>query len=77
MLCPNGEVRYYIGEITEAYQYHANTTILPHRRPVRWLEQKIDRSDMSSGLQNSTGSIGTTGAVDRYAEKIEQLINVK
>ena len=42
-----------------------------------WLEQKIDRSDMSSGLQNSTGSIVTTTAVDRYAEEIEQLISIK
>ena len=76
VLCPNGEGRYHIGEITGGYQYHPNTT-LPHRRPVRWLEQKIDRLDMSSGLKNSTGSIGTVGAVDSYAEEIEQLIGGK
>ena len=74
VLCPNGEGRYHIGEITGGYQYHPNTN-LPHRRPVRWFEQKIDRHDMSSGLQNSTGSIGTVSAIDRHAEEIERFIS--
>ena len=76
VLCPNGEGRYHIGEITGGYQYHPNTN-LPHRRPVRWLDQKIDRQDMSSALRNSTGSIGTTSSVDRFADEIEQLIEGK
>ena len=76
VLCPNGEGRYHIGEITGGYQYHSNTN-LPHRRPVRWLDQKIDRQDMSSALRNSTGSIGTTSSVDRFADEIEQLIEGK
>jgi restriction system protein len=75
VLCPNGEGRYHIGEITGGYQYHPNTN-LPHRRPVRWLDQKIDRQDMSSALRNSTGS-GTTSSVDRFADEIEQLIEGK
>jgi restriction system protein len=76
VLCPNGEGRYHIGEITGGYQYHPNTN-LPHRRPVRWLDQKIDRQDMSSALRNSTGAIGTTSSVDRFADEIEQLIEGK
>ena len=73
VLCPNGEGRYHIGEITGGYQFYPNTN-LPHRRPVRWYDQKIDRSDMSSGLKNSTGSVGTVSAVDRYSEEIDLLI---
>lgn len=73
VLCPNGEGRYHIGEITGGYQFHPNTN-LPHRRAVRWYDQKIDRSDMSSGLKNSTGSAGTVSAVDCYSEEIDLLI---
>jgi restriction system protein len=73
VLCPNGEGRYHIGEITGGYQFYPNTN-LPHRRPVRWYDQKIDRTDMSSGLKNSTGSVGTVSAVDRYSEEIDLLI---
>ena len=73
VLCPNGEGRYHIGEITGGYQFHPNTN-LPHRRAVRWYDQKIDRSDMSSGLKNSTGSAGTVSAVDCYSEEVDLLI---
>ena len=76
VLCPNGEGRYHIGEITGGYQYHPNTN-LQHRRPVRWFDQKIDRQDMSIALRNSTGAIGTTSSVDRFADEIEQLIEGK
>lgn len=72
VLCPNGEGRYYIGEIIGGYQYYPNTA-LPHRRPVRWLEQKIDRSDMSSDLQKSCAS-GTLCDLKAYTEEINQLI---
>jgi predicted Mrr-cat superfamily restriction endonuclease len=41
---------------------------------VRWLEQAIDRANMSEPLQRSTGSIGTCSDVTRHAEEIERLI---
>lgn len=72
-LCPDGTGRYRVGEVTGEYVY-APGQVLPHRRPVRWLEQTIDRADMSEGLQHSTGSIGTVSDVTRHADEINRLI---
>jgi restriction system protein len=72
-LCPDGSGRYRLGEVTGEYVY-APGKVLQHRRPVRWLEQTIDRADMSDALQHSTGSIGTVSDVSRYAEEIGKLI---
>lgn len=73
VLCPDGNNRYHVGVITGDYQY-APGQILPHRRPVRWLSQVIDRADMSENLQNSTGSIGTVSNVTHHRDEIEKLI---
>jgi len=76
VLCPNGDGGYYIGELTSEY-YYKEGGILPHRRDVKWYPVVIDRSDMSEALKASTGSIGTTSDVTRYAEEIEALIGGK
>ena len=73
VLCPDGQGRYSVGEVTGKYEYHPSTN-LPHRRPVHWLSQKIDRADMGIELRNSTGSIGTVSNIDKYADEIEKLI---
>ena len=73
VLCPDGQGRYSAGEVTGEYEYHPSAN-LPHRRPVRWFNQKIDRADMGVELRNSTGSIGTVSNIDKYAEEIERLI---
>lgn len=73
VLCPNGAGSYLVGEITGAYAYHPNET-LPHRRPVRWYPQTVERTAMSEGLCNSTGSIGTVSTITKFADEIEHLI---
>ena len=74
MLCPDGTGRYRVGEVSGDYIYQPNG-VLPHRRPVHWLDQKtIDRADMSEALRNSTGSIGTISNVTGYHDEIEKLI---
>lgn len=73
VLCPDGEGRYNVGEVAGPYQYQPNTN-LPHRRPVHWLDKKIDRSDMTQELQRSTSATGTLINIDRYAEEIERLL---
>ena len=75
VLCPDGSGRYILGEVTGNY-YYAAGEILPHRRPVRWLTQIIDRADMSEGLRNSASSIGTVSNLSRagYTEEIEKLV---
>lgn len=71
VLCPDGARQYRVGEIAGVYKY-ANGEILPHRRPVRWLDLTIERSAMSEELQHSCGSIGTISNVSKYSAEIER-----
>ena len=73
VLCPDGTGQYRVGEISGVYNY-ANGEILPHRRPVRWLDLLIDRKAMSEKLQNSCGSIGTISNVSKYSAEIERFL---
>jgi restriction system protein len=73
VLCPDGSGRYQVGEVSGGYFYHPSG-VLPHRRPVRWLNQTIDRTDMSEPLRNSTGSIGTVSNITGYRDELERLI---
>ncbi len=73
VLCPDGNGRYRVGEVSGPYSYEPDK-VLFHRRPVHWLDVSIERSAMSETLQRSTGSIGTVSNVTQYAEEIERLI---
>lgn len=73
VLCPDGSGRYRVGEVTGDYQYVPGD-VLPHRRPVQWSSQFIDRVDMSDALRNSSGSIGTVAEVSRHRDEIEKLL---
>lgn len=74
VLCPDGSGSYYVGEVSGTYYYSPGQP-LPHRRPVIWLPQKIQRLDMTDALKNSTGSIGTISTITVYAAEIEKLLN--
>ena len=76
VLCPNGEGAYWAGEVVGDYYYVPGQT-LPHRRKVHWYPKLIERSAMSQGLQNSSGSIGTVSNITKYAEEIEALLGGK
>jgi restriction system protein len=73
VLCPDGSGRYRVGEVSGDY-FYVPDGILPHRRPVRWLAETIDRADMSDALRNSTGSIGTVSDITRHRDEIERLL---
>jgi len=73
VLCPDGSGSYRVGEVCGDY-YYAPDEVLPHRRPVNWLNATINRADMSEALKNSTGSIGTVSTISQYGTEIERLI---
>lgn len=73
VLCPDGTGSYRVGEVTGEYFYKQGHE-LPYCRPVRWLPQSINRSDMSESLRNSAGSIGTVSDITKYADELEKLI---
>jgi restriction system protein len=76
VMCPDGQGNYYVGEVDSEYSYKPNE-ILCHRRHVKWYPVVIDRNAMSQELKNSSGSIGTTSEISKYAEEIERLIGGK
>ena len=73
VLCPDGTGKYRVGEVSGSYFYEPGG-ILPHRRPVTWLNVTIDRAAMSEALRNSTGSIGTASNITKHSEEIEKLM---
>lgn len=73
VICPNGAGSYMICEIAGDY-YYQQDQILPHRRPVKWYPNLIERTAMSEALRNSTGAIATYCDITKYADEIEMLI---
>ena len=73
VICPNGQGSYLVGEVSGNYYYQPGG-ILPHRRPVKWFPNLIERSSMSDALRNTSGSIGTVSDITRYADELEKLI---
>lgn len=73
VLSPDGTGGYRVGEVVSEYFYSPGE-ILPHRRRVNWLNQSINRADMSDALRNSTGSIGTVSQITQHQEEIERLL---
>lgn len=72
VLSPDGSGRYRVAEVTGDYYYKPGGP-LPHRRPVVW-NQTIDRTEISTALKNSMGSIGTVSDVTGYKDELEKLI---
>lgn len=73
VVTPDGNGRYYAGEVTSPY-YYSPGEILPHRRKVSWFPEPFDRSDMSDELKRSTNSTGTCCDCTQYSEELEALI---
>ncbi len=74
VLSPDGSGAYRVGEVIGDY-YHMDEGFLPHRRAVHWLDQSIDKADLSAALKGSAGSIGTIANVTQHAEEIQLLLS--
>jgi restriction system protein len=73
VVCPDGTGKYRIGEVGGGYSFESGK-ILPHRRPVTWLNVVIERAAMSEALRNSAGSIGTVSNITHHREELKKLI---
>ena len=74
VLCPDGSGNYKVGRVTGGYQYVPGA-VLPHRRSVDWLSKQIPKDEMSDGLRNSAGSIGTVSNISKHAAELEKLLS--
>ena len=73
VLCPIGDGGYRVGEVIGDYLFQAGGN-LPHRRPVNWLSQVIQKSDMTDNLRHSVGSIGAVVNISTHSAEIERLL---
>jgi restriction system protein len=73
VISPDGSGTYRVGEVVGDYAYKPGQP-LPHRRPVSWLPQTIERADMSEPLKRSSGSIGTVSTITAHAAELENLL---
>lgn len=71
---PNGKGAYYVGDVTSDYNYVPDI-FFPHQRSVTWRPDLVNRQEMSEGLKNSTGSVGTVSNITKHAKEIEGLIS--
>ena len=73
ILTPKGDGSYYLGEVAGDYHYVEGEP-LPHRRKVTWYTKTIHKDDMSEGLRNSSGSIGTVSEISKHAQELRGFI---
>lgn len=73
VITPDGEGHYHIGEVSGDYFYRAED-ILPHRRPIRWFGQSINRADMSDAFKRSAGAASAVINLSGYHDEIEHLL---
>jgi len=73
VLCPDGKGLYWVGKVIGDYYYEKGDDFR-HRRPVEWLEKKIDKADVSLELRNSLYSQYTATNITKFAEEIERLL---
>ena len=76
VICPKGDGKYYVGEISSDYQYFPGE-LLPHRRRVTWWREILDKSQFSVELRNSMGSIGTVSNISKYATELTAILEGK
>ena len=74
VLSSNGKGQFYAGKITGDYFYAAGE-VLPHRRPMVWFPELVDKKSMSEELARGIGGYGTVQSLDDYGSEIEQILS--
>lgn len=78
ILCPNGEGKYRVAEVVGDY-YHTPGPVLQHRRPVKWLDIMIEKSNFSEAFQASLSATGTIVSINSptYVSEIDHWLTGK
>jgi restriction system protein len=73
VLCPDGEGHFHVAEVIGDY-YYQKGEILPHRRPVKWLNQTIEKAKLELSVRRAIGVVATIRNITSQAEEIEKLL---
>jgi restriction system protein len=73
VISPAADGTFIAGFIDGGYEYVAGD-ILPHRRPVRWLDRRVSRDEISFDLWKSMRGPGTVVEISSYAREIESIV---
>jgi len=71
-----GSSTYLIGHVTAPYQY-ASGQFLPHRRPVSWSPQRIDKQQLSDELRTALKFGGPVLDLNAYSAELVSLPPVR
>ena len=74
VLSPDGDGHFHVGEITGEYYYQAGAD-LQHRRPVKWLNQTLERAALPDTVRKAIGVIGTYRDISSQAEFLENFLD--
>ncbi len=73
ILSPDENVNFHIGQIDGDYFYQEGE-VIPHRRPIKWLEKTFDRSLFSEEFLRSVRGPLSNVDVDKFSDEIERVI---
>jgi len=79
VLMPKGDGSFAIGTLGGCFHVTKPDDSCPylHRRKVQWVDKVVYRTDMSTPLLNSIGSIMTLFSLDKHADELRRLIDGK
>lgn len=64
-----------IGQVSGPYEFHPESTLYRHWRPVEWRRIDVPRDDLSRAAQNELGALITLFKITTGREEVEQLIS--
>lgn len=74
VLSPDGEGHFHVGEVAGEYYYRSGS-LLPHRRPIKWLDKTIERATLPDTTRKAIGVQGTYRDITSQAETLERLLD--
>jgi restriction system protein len=74
VLSPDGEGHFHVAEVMGDY-YYKPATLLPHRRPVSWLNKTLERAALPEVVRKAIGVQGTYRDITSQADFLEKLLD--
>lgn len=73
LLSPDGAGQYVVGEIAGGYSFVPDGP-LPHRRAIKWRDQRINKADVGDTLKKAMGAIQAVINLTSHRDEIDALV---